>query len=133
MNIEIFNKEYLVRRFDEERIVKGYFTTSHADFKVSLNVHPPSDETINALPEGERKISRLEGHGSDVLRAADQDRGIKGDLLRYRGKWYECISALPFDHTLLSHWNYKFVVVPDDVAGTIDTAIVEEGEENESD
>lgn len=132
MNITIFNRNYRVRRFGEQRIVKGYVTTPHKDFTVSLHVHPAGNDTINALPEGERKIKRLDAHGTDILRAADQTAGVKGDLLYYQGAWYECVSAVEYDHTLLSHWNYAFVIVPKDASGTIDLAVEDEGDGNES-
>lgn len=120
MNITLFNKKYWVRRFGEQRNVKGYLSTRHSDFVASLNVHPLGQDAIQALPEGERKIKRLEAHGTDVLHPASQDSGVKGDMLYYHGEWYECISAVMWDHPLLDHYNYQFVVVPKDAAGTID-------------
>lgn len=121
MNICIFNKKYIVRRFDEQEIYEGYVTAGHKDIQVSLNVHPLSSDQMLALPEGERRVKRLEGHGTDVLVVADQSKNQKGDLLYYHGEWYECVSAQEFDHTLLSHWNYQFVLVPTDAAGSPDT------------
>lgn len=120
MNITIFNKKYWARRFSDMEIVKGYQTSDHTDFAVSLNVHPMGNDAIQALPEGERMIRRLEAEGTDILIPADQDSGTKGDLLYYHGRWYECVAAEEWDHTLLSHINYKFTVVPEDGAGTID-------------
>ncbi|MCD8397537.1 MAG: hypothetical protein LUD12_10240 [Lachnospiraceae bacterium] len=69
----------------------------------------------------------MEGHGTDILVAANQDAGVKGDLLYYHGDWYECVSAVEWDHTILNHWNYKFSLVPKDAAGTVD---LEEPDEN---
>jgi len=133
LNIAIFNKKYRVRRFDEERVVKGYFTASHRDFTVSIHVHPSGSDTVQANPEGARRVKRLEAHGTVILRAADQETGQKGDLLFYHGAWYECISAVEHEDTILSHWNYVFVIVPNDAAGTIDTSTnSEEGEYDES-
>jgi hypothetical protein len=43
---------------------------------------------------------------------ANHDTGIKGDLLYYKGDWYECTAAQEYDHTLLSHINYQFAIVP---------------------
>lgn len=120
MNITLFNKNYWIRRFGETTYVRGYATTKHSDFVASMNVHPMSTNQLQALPEGERMIKRLQAESSDVIRASDQDQGIKGDLLYYHGAWYECTSAVEWDHTILSHWNYQFVIVPKDSAGTID-------------
>lgn len=122
MNITLFNKKYWVRRFGEQKEVRGYFTAGYSDFVASLNVHPMGADQMQALPEGERKLKRLEAHGSDVLIVANQDTGVKGDLLLYDGDWYECISAQKWDHTILSHLNYQFVIVPNDAARSVDTA-----------
>lgn len=91
------------------------------DRVVSLNVHPLSTDQMKALPEGERKLKRLEAQGTDVLVTADEKTGTKGDLLLYLGDWYECVSAQPWDHTVLSHTNYQFVLVPKDGSRSIDT------------
>lgn len=120
MNIEIFNKKYWVRRFTEQKIINGYMTSGYEDMVVSLNVHPAGTDVMQALPEGDRKIKRLEGHGSCKLVVADYNTKTKGDLLLYHGEWYECVSEQEWDHTLLSHHNYQFTVVPRDAAHSSD-------------
>lgn len=120
MNITLFNRPYTIRRFGEQKNVKGHLVSSYEDFTVNLHIHPLSTDQIQALPEGLRKVKRLEGHGEVFLNAADEDAQRKGDLLFYHGDWYECISSQLYDHTLLSHLNYQFVLVPNDAAGTVD-------------
>ena len=120
MNISLSNKNYWLRRFGEQKVVKGYITSGHDDYVVSIHVHPASTDVIQALPEGERKIKHLEGHGEIALVPADQDKNQKGDLLCYHGSWYECVSSQMWDHTLLSHYDYQFVLVPTDAGGTVD-------------
>lgn len=121
-NIRIFNKNYVVRRFCEQKNINGYLTASYEDFVASMNVHPLSTDAMQALPEGERKVKRLEGHSSVALVTADEKSNRQGDLLYYHGDWYECVSAQMWDHTLLSHLNYQFILVPTDASGTPDTA-----------
>lgn len=120
MNIRLFNKLYWIRRFGEQKNVKGYLTSGREDFGASLNVHPLSTDQMQALPEGQRKVKRLEAHGEAELVVADEKLNRKGDLLYYHGDWYECVSSQVWDHTLLSHYNYQFVLVPSDSSGTID-------------
>lgn len=120
MNITLFNKQYTIRRFGEQRNVKGHLVSDHTDFTVSLHIHPLSTDQMQALPEGQRKLKRLEGHGEVKLTVADEKTNRKGDLLYYYGDWYECVSSQLYDHTLLSHLNYQFVLVPKDAAGTVD-------------
>lgn len=88
---------------------------------VSLHVHPMGSDAMQALPEGERKMKHLEGHGTDVLIPANQETGVKGDLLLYNGEWYECTVAQEWDHTLLSHINYQFCLVPTNSPRSADT------------
>lgn len=116
MNIALFNRKYIARKFGEQKEVKGYLTAGYRDVEVRLHIHPVGSDQIQALPEGERKIRRLEGHGTDVLVVADHNTNQQGDLLYYDGEWYECVSAQRFDHTLLSHYNYQFVIVPKDAS-----------------
>ena len=82
--------------------------------------HSRLHHAMLALPEGERKMKHLEGHGTDVLIPASEATGIKGDLLYYMGDWYECTAAQPWDHTVLSHLNYQFCLVPTDGARASD-------------
>ena len=121
MNITLFNRRHWIRRFGEQINVSGYLTTPHEDMVVNIHVHPAGNDTLQGLPEGERGIQRLEAHNCDTeLFAANQDTGRKGDLLYYHGEWYECVPAVLWDHTVLSHWNYQFTVVPKDVSGSVD-------------
>ena len=114
MNITLFNKKYWVRRFKEPQNIRGYITADHEDFVASLHIHPMGSDAMLALPEGERKMKHLEGHGTDVLIPASEATGINGDLLYYMGDWYECTAAQPWDHTVLAHLNYEFCLVPTD-------------------
>ena len=123
MNITIFNRKHWVRRFGEQVNVKGFLKTTYQDMVVSIHVHPVGATTLQALPEGERMLERLEGHNCDTeLYCANQSTGQKADLLYYHGNWYQCVSAVLWDHTILNHWNYQFTRVPKDVAGSIDLA-----------
>lgn len=121
MNVVIFNRHCWVRRFEEQREFLGYLVSGRLDFVADLHVHPGSDQ-VTTNPEGERRLMRLEGHGTDRLLTAEQSAARKGDLLLYQGRWFECTSALLYDHTVLNHWNYSFVEVPADSSGTPDTA-----------
>jgi len=114
MNITLFNKYYWIRRFGVQREVKGYLVSSNEDFVVHIHVHPLGTDQQQALPEGERRLKHLEGHGTVQLLVADERLNRKGDLLYYGGEWYECKSCVLWDHTILEHYNYQFMLVPQD-------------------
>jgi len=105
LNITLFNRKYWIRRFGEQREIRGYLTSGYTDFTASLHVHPLGSDALQAFPEGEHTVKRLEAHGTDILRVSDYDAGTKGDLLYYCGEWYECVSAQEWNHSLLSHIN----------------------------
>lgn len=117
MNVRIFNKKYWVRQFSSSDVYKGYVVSTHTDKTFSLNVHPLGAEQMKALPEGERNIAKLEAHGDAGIVPADKSAGKRGDLLYYGGEWYECTSAVVWDHTILSHTNYQFSILPKDDPG----------------
>ena len=114
MNVSLFNRKYWLRRFGEQREVKGYLTADFNDCVVSIHAHPMGTDTLQALPEGERSVKRIEGHGPHKLIAADPNTGMKGDLLLYDGNWYECVVSMSYTQTILAHYNYQFVQVPKD-------------------
>lgn len=112
--LKIFRRKYTVRRFgSQEDVPGGYTTAPFEDVVTSLNVQPLSAKEFMALPEGERSTKRIKAFGDLQLIASDQYQGIPGDWLFYRGAWYKCVSALPWDHTLLTHCRSEFVMVPE--------------------
>ncbi len=119
MNIEIFNRNYWVRRFGEQQYYHGYYYCPHDDYVASLHVHPLGAMKILALPEGDMSFQHLEAHGSHKLQVVGELGGdTRGDLLWYQGHWWECISVVEWHDTgLLSHFNYEFAFVTQNAAG----------------
>lgn len=113
MGLGIFRRSFKIRRFGKEEIIDGYGHTSYEDTMEPLNVQPLSADEIQALPEGERRTKRLKAYGDYTFATADQSTGRRGDWLLYNGHWYECVSSLGWDHTILSHCKSEFVEVPE--------------------
>ena len=117
MGIGIFRRAFTIRRFGADTIVNGYGVATYTDMTTTLNVQPLSADELRALPEGERKTKRMKAFGDLVLNAADQFKKQRGDWLYYQGKmdpeghWYECVSSLGWDHTMLGHCRSEFVIV----------------------
>ena len=113
MLFSFFKKDYIVRRFGEETVVKGVSGSTHEDSVVALeDVQPLSSDELQALPEGERTIRRIKSIGSTKFTTADEESGTPGDWLYYNGRWFECKSCQLWDHTILAHYESEFVVVP---------------------
>lgn len=114
MNILIFNRSYTLRRFGQPVEKNGYLHSSHLDMKVSIHVHPAGGDSVQNDGAGGRVSRHLEGHGNIRLNVADQNIGTKADCLYYHGDWYECVSCQYWDHTILTHYNYSFTLIPQD-------------------
>lgn len=108
-----FKHQYVIRRFGEETIERGYSAPGgYEDTVVSLNVQPLSSDDLQALPEGLRTVKHVKTVGGDEFTPADEEHGVQGDRLFYEGKWYECTSCQKWDHTLLSHYEAEFAEMP---------------------
>lgn len=108
MALSIFKKPHILRKFYPEG--NGY---RWEDQTVMLNVQPLTGKDLLALPEGERSIKRCKVIGENTcnIRVSDEEHGIWGDWLFYRGSWYKCEGADPRDATPIGQTSSQFVVV----------------------
>lgn len=111
MNITIFNKEYLMRRYEADGV-------TYTEKSISIHLHE-DEHGSGQWSESQGTVRTLGGHGTEELREADLVAGTKGDRVLFRGRWYECVSSVLYDHTILSHYNYKFVVTPEDAIDSV--------------
>lgn len=93
MVLNIFKKQYTLRRFGKTRLVKGRSCASYSDCTVMLNVQPLSMTELTALPEGIQRAKNIKAIGKVLIRTADENTGTLADRLYYRGEWYECTGA----------------------------------------
>lgn len=113
MNIRLFNRGYTLRRFKEPREIRGYMVSDFEDLSVNIHVHPSGgDQVTDRDGAGETLHRRLEGHGEVEIKISDREAGTKADMLYFDGKWYECVSCERWFHTILTHYNYRFALVP---------------------
>ena len=111
MNITLFNRDYVMRRY-------GADGKSYSDQTVSIHLHP-MEHGSGTWPEQQGIVRQISGHGNVEIREASLTDGNKADRVYYCGRWYECVSSVYYDRTHLSHWNYSFVEVPEDAMETI--------------
>lgn len=111
MNIQIFNRDYVMRRYAPD----GSFVES----TIHIHLYPEENGTSVPWAETEGIVRHISGHGMVPLREADIAGGTKADRVLYKGRWYECTSSALFDHTVLAHYNYQFIVLPEEAVETI--------------
>jgi len=109
--VGLFKKRYTVRQYSRQTITDGYASAKYAEANLLLDVQPLSPDEMQALPEGDRTVKRIKSFGGDRLTSADEFESVPGDRLFYNGQWYECVSSVMWDHTVLSHYRSEFVVL----------------------
>ena len=112
MSMGLFKRTCHVRKYIPQTITDGYTNSQWKDIMVKLNVQPFSSYELMALPEGDRTVKRLKSFGSDKLTSADEFTGAPGDRLFYQDHWYECVSSVCWDHTILKHYQSEYVICP---------------------
>lgn len=132
MGFSFFKSSYTIRRFNskETKIIDGYSHTFYEDIEgVILNVQPDGQDSVQANEEGERRSRKLKTYGDFHLASANQATGQRGDWLLYKGSWYECVSAVIWEHTPLAHCRGEFVEVPSSETNPIVMSDVKENDE----
>ena len=110
--VGLFKRPYTVRKHGAQVITRGYPSAPHTDVILRLNVQPVAPNRFDAQPEGDRTVKHLKSWGREQLASANEYTSVPGDLLFYRGIWYECKSSVQWDHTLLRHFQSDFVALP---------------------
>ena len=110
--IGIFWKPFVVRRHGKQKVVNGHAQAPYTDDIARLNVQPQAPDSFEGREAGDVTVKHLKAWGPDALTSADELQGIPGDLLFYRGAWYECKSSAKWDHTPLRHYQSDFVILP---------------------
>jgi len=110
--VVIFGKKYVLRRFGEISYVGGHETYSSEDLEIIADVQPVTRN--NSMTEaGAEFSSRVKTWTDAELTPCDPDKGVKGDWLYHQGKWYQCVSSVNDNNTILSHWTSEFEQVSD--------------------
>ncbi len=109
--IAFFSRPYKVKRFGKERIVDGYTSSGYVDISpVPLDVQE-QDYTVTSEANGKRSPKTLNAYGQFKFVAAESPE-TRGDLLLYKGQWYECTSCVEHCNTLLRHFFAVFQLDP---------------------
>lgn len=109
--MDIWRKNYILRRHEKQEFYRGYAASSgYADYVVLLNVQTESN-SATPTEQGIRRTQRIKTYGAFPVTTADQTEGVKGDMLYFNGKWYECVASVHYEHTPLAHYESEFVSV----------------------
>ena len=113
--MNIWKKDYVMRRYGKQKNRKGYAASSFTDTTVQLNVQTITETQSSVTVDGKRSVKRIKAYGSFPFRVEDVQSGIRADRLFFAGAWYECESCVFWEHTPLSHYRSQFVRVSEAV------------------
>jgi len=105
-----FMRDYTVRRFVG---MSDEFT----EFTATMDVQQVVPSSSEFAQDGQRKRKSVNTWGAVQMLAADPVTGTRGDLLLYKGHWYECTSCENRDHTILRHWRGEWTRQPEGSEG----------------
>ena len=108
MPIKLFKRWYVVRHYSAQKIVNGYAVANFEDDMQLLDVQPSPPNQMSSEDAGQRTNQRLTAYGHKKLQSTDQFSGTFGDHLFYNGLWYECMSCVWWNHTMLWHYQSQF-------------------------
>ena len=116
--MNIWKKDYVMRRYTRQKNRKGYTTRGYTDTTVQLNVQTITETQTSVTADGKRSVKRIKSYGSFPLRVEDVKNGIQADRLFFAGDWFECESCVFWEHTPLSHYRAQFVRVSEAIDGS---------------
>lgn len=106
----IFKREHVLRHFGELGYKFGHETCPYTDSFFESDVQPVTRG--NTMTEaGAELSSRIKSWSDTELTPCDPEAKAKGDWLFFRGSWYQCVSSVKDDNTILSHWTSEFELV----------------------
>lgn len=116
--MNIWKKDYVMRRYNQQKNRKGYATRGYTDTTVRLNVQTITETQTSVTVDGKRSVKRIKSYGSFPFRVEDVKNGIQADRLFFAGAWFECESSVFWEHTPLSHYRSQFVRVSEAIDGS---------------
>jgi len=106
--MNFLKRPYLLRRYSEPKIVRGYSSIPYDDLTFPMDIQTLEDEVITT-PEGSRSVQRLKVFCDSIILVENQEKQQKADRVWFQGKWFECKSSRLSENTPLRHWTATFV------------------------
>ena len=114
--MNFLKRPYVLRRYSEPIIVKGYSSIPYNDLTLPMDVQTLEDQVITT-PDGSRSVQRLKVFCDSMILVENEHNQQKADRIWFQDTWFECKSSRLSDNTPLRHWTATFVECLDQEAG----------------
>ena len=114
--MNFLKRPYVLRRYLEPQIVKGYSSIPYTDLTLPMDVQTLEDMVITT-PDGSRSVQRLKVFCDSIILVENEQKQQKADRIWFQDTWFECKSSRLSDNTPLRHWTATFVECLDYEAG----------------
>ena len=112
--MNIWRKNYTLRRYGQQQIVNGYPVSTYSEMQVLLDVQPDMN-AANIDIDGKRRVQRLTSYGDAEIITANVETGQRADRLFFNNDWFECDSSMWYEHTPIAHYTSTWIRVPEGV------------------
>ena len=116
MKMIFFKQEYVLRRFQESKVVKGYISTTYEEKTVPMDIQTTENVDITES-DGTRSVQKLKAFCDMEIRVADVKKQHTADWVWFQGKWFECQSCRLSENTFLKHYLATFIECLDQKEG----------------
>lgn len=109
MPLGLWRKPRIVRRYEASEAKGGYAMPGGAtDIVIKMDVQTLK-KSHTTSDDGDYTLQRVKAFSDDQVFTADQLTQKRADCLWFQGKWFECVSCILSENTVLKHYTSEFV------------------------
>ena len=130
MPLGLWRKKHIIRRFNGCIEVRdGYaIPESYNDMIMLMDVQTTKKGHITD-ENGDYTLQRLKSFSDDEVMTASEAEKRRADCLWFQGKWFECLSSILSENTVLRHYTSEWIQCLNQEEPPIDSDQAEKEEE----
>ena len=130
MPLGLWRKKHIIRRFSGCIEVRdGYaIPESYNDMIMLMDVQTTKKGHITD-ENGDYTLQRLKSFSDDEVMTASETEKRRADCLWFQGKWFECVSSILSENTVLRHYTSEWIQCLNQEEPPIDSDQAEKEEE----
>lgn len=109
-----FKRKVKIRRHSDTSVINGYHTAAWSEFYADVNVQE-SNNNMRPNEEGKSDSMSITTYSDCEFKIADNLNQANADMLEYNSNWYECVSCVFYDNTILKHYTSQWNRLPEGV------------------
>ena len=110
MPLGLWRKKHTIRRFNGcMEVQDGYaIPESYNDIIILMDVQTTKKGHVTD-ESGDYTLQRLKAFSDDEVMTASEAEKRRADCLWFQGKWFECVSSILSENTVLKHYTSEWI------------------------